>query len=72
MYRRGYDQSWDGAGLLLGAGIQLSFDNGMAVQIGYDYMQANLDADNDHYYNYAPDVDIDLDRISIGIHYRFK
>lgn len=70
--QHGYYQSWEGAGILLGAGMQLSFDNGIAVRIDYDFMQADLDADNYRYYSYAPDVDIDLQRISIGVHYQFE
>lgn len=70
--QRGYDQSWSGTGVTIGLGAQYSFTTGISISANYDWTTAELDSDDEWYYNYAPDVEIDLNRISIGAHYRFK
>lgn len=76
-----YDDSdaWFGAGLYVGAGIEIMVNEHVDFRLSADFIEAELDADNDDcdcYYNddnriRRADFDLEFSTVSIGMHYRF-
>ncbi|NMP15631.1 outer membrane beta-barrel protein [Thalassotalea sp. Y01] len=62
---------WTGIGFSLGAGTQFDITDNIAIRLSYDYVEAELESDDNNHHPNLLDVDQDFELVSFGIHYQF-
>ncbi|WNC70721.1 outer membrane beta-barrel protein [Thalassotalea psychrophila] len=70
-YRHSGDDYWASAGLALGAGLQVDVSEQIAFRLGFDAMEADLEADDDNHHQNLADVEEEFSMVSMSFHYKF-
>lgn len=71
IYRHSGDDYWAGVGLALGAGVQIDVTEHVAFRLGFDAIEADLEADEDNHHQNLADVDEEFSMMSMSFHYKF-
>lgn len=61
------DLDFSGTGETFGIGAQFRLAQGVKLRISYDHISAELEDDDDYYY----DIDTDITQTAVGVHYQF-
>ena len=70
-YRHSDDEYWAGVGLAIGAGIEIDVSEQVAFRLGYDAIEADLEADEDNHHQNLGDVEEEFSMVSMSFHYKF-
>ncbi|WOH38087.1 outer membrane beta-barrel protein [Thalassotalea fonticola] len=71
LYRHSDDDYWAGAGLALGAGMEVDVSEHVAFRLGYDVIEADLEADENNHHQNLIDVEEEFSMMSMSMHYKF-
>lgn len=71
LYRHSDDDYWAGVGFALGTGIELSVSEHVAFRLGYDVIEADLEADENNHHQNLNDVEEEFSMVSMSMHYKF-
>ncbi|WOH37430.1 outer membrane beta-barrel protein [Thalassotalea fonticola] len=71
IFSLGSGDSWAGGGLALGAGIEMSVSSDIEFRFGYDYIKAELEADEENHLQNLTTIDEEFSLISLSFHYKF-
>ncbi|WNC70140.1 outer membrane beta-barrel protein [Thalassotalea nanhaiensis] len=72
VYRHSDDDYWAGGGLAYGVGIEVDVSENIAFRLGYDAIEADLEADENNHHQNLADVEEEFSMVSMSFHYKFQ
>ncbi|TRX56356.1 outer membrane beta-barrel protein [Thalassomonas sp. M1454] len=62
---------WAGVGLSVGLGLDFKVNKAIHLRLGFDYIAAEMDADEENHHINLDDIDEEYSLISMAMHYNF-
>lgn len=69
--RHSDDDTWAAPGFAWGLGFEIDLSESLSTRIGYDYLNADLEADDENHHEKQGDVDGEMSLLSLSLQYNF-